>query len=486
MPTPARVDWPQIKELWPADERCVAILERRAIHVILSLFERFEWLATYDKSQEAADDWDYIQRIMADAEYELGVAMPLSELIPYIDEIETLLRALNNHAECCEQPVDWSEGDDFTDSVTDGVGDVPQNIIDAGYATGVTDWDGFDDYKCMIAHVMVDSMELTLRQVIDLYGSSGEIIGGIGSVAAIFGTIATLTGPLVVGIIGVVGAVAGAAATLLGIGEVATEALADGIAANHDELACAIYGSDGSDAAVEALKDKIDELFSVVNAALLKNMALGPSIKALYAGRYDQTNIAQNLADNGYDTADYDCTCAGPTPEGIPYAYAFTITRMNSEHSNPTLAAVRIRGSATSAYPNITDEIGTVSSLGGNGQGTVIDVQVIVGASAHGRAYDVFVQRTFNSPPGRTNERFALSLWNGNSIDDKLEELWISEFEGWISNDGGSTGEWWPMVLTKESGDAGWSIVGNMPRFNWGYVPDSPDDTSAYFHHEKA
>jgi hypothetical protein len=309
MGIPPRVDWQQIKEHWPAGERCVAIIDRRAIHVILSLFRRFEWIATFDKSQEAIDDWDYIQRIMADAEYELGVAMPLSEIVQYIDEIESLLRALNTHASCCQQPVDWSEGDDFTDPVTDGVGNVPQNIIDAGYADDASDWAGFDDYKCMISHIMIKGMELTLREAIPLFGSSGEILGGLGTLSTLFGTILTTSGPVALAVVGSFASVAGLAVLLLGLGEILTEALADSLADNHDELACAIYNADGSEGAVAALEDKIDELYSDANAALLKAMSLAPMLKALYAGRYDQQDIAQNLADAGFDTADYTCTC---------------------------------------------------------------------------------------------------------------------------------------------------------------------------------
>lgn len=304
-----RIDWQAIRAVYATNETCIVLLGRQAIHVLLSLFHRYEWLATFGKSEAAIEDWDHIQAIMAEAEYELGVAMPLSDIIPLIDEIEDLLRALQQHAQCCDRPVDWSDGDNFTDPVVDGVGNVPQNIIDAGYATGVDDWEGFADYKCMISHIMVDSMELTLRETVKLFGSSGEIIGGIGSVASLLGVILTTAGPVSVAIIGVLASVAGFFALIIGLGDVATEALADGIMENHDELACAIYNADGSDAAVAALKQKIDDLFSDATAAVLKNMALGPSLKALYAGRYDQQNVAQNLADAGFDVDDYFCSC---------------------------------------------------------------------------------------------------------------------------------------------------------------------------------
>lgn len=309
MGTPPRVDWPQIKEKWPDNERCVAILERRAIHIILSLFARFEWLATFGHSETATTDWDYIQDIMADAEYELGIAMPLSELIPYVDEIEDLLRALNNQANCCDAP-DPSNGDLYTDGVEDGVGSVPQNIIDAGYATGASDWEGFADYKCMISHLMVQNMARQIEQFIPFFDDALVIVGGLATIAAVISTIATagLT-VLAVEIIGAVGLVAGLYKWLGTLASGDLQDLADKIIENELELACSIYAADGSSDAVDQLKATIDDIFTVAEATGLKLMNLDAQLKALYAGRYNQQDIAEKMADNGLDPGDYTCGC---------------------------------------------------------------------------------------------------------------------------------------------------------------------------------
>jgi hypothetical protein len=64
-----------------------------------------------------------------------------------------------------------------------------------------------------------------------------------------------------------------------------------------------------------ALNDKIDELFSAPEAIILKNLNNGPTLKALYAGRYDQQDIAAELEEAGYDVESFDCTCDYPIGE---------------------------------------------------------------------------------------------------------------------------------------------------------------------------
>lgn len=43
-------------------------------------------------------------------------------------------------------------------------------------------------------------------------------------------------------------------------------------------------------------------------------MLHGPRLRALYAGRYDQTDLAENMATGGLDPDDYDCSCVEPPP----------------------------------------------------------------------------------------------------------------------------------------------------------------------------
>ena len=223
----------------------------------------------------------------------------------------------NTGVYCCD-PVDVSDGDQYTDGVEDGVGDVPQNIIDAGYADDAADWSGFDDYKCIISHLMITNMyEQTLKfsEYTDIVGA---VAGGLAAVAAIAAVI--LSGGGAVLVYGVVLGVVGPAVLYAAIGELGNAglvAVASDLDDDHDELACAIYHADGSEGAVVALKDKIDELYSLPQAAYLKSLNLPAQLKALYAGRYDQQDVAQILADEGYDPVDFDCSCVIPTTPTI-------------------------------------------------------------------------------------------------------------------------------------------------------------------------
>ena len=221
-------------------------------------------------------------------------------------DVSDILKALE--AGICCPDTDPTEGDQFTDEVEDGVGDVPQNIIDSGYADDAADWDGFADYKCMVAHIVVDSMEAKFLKLAPHVDSAAAVAGGIASVAIIITAI--WTGGLSLLLAGLISSLGGVAlfydAMISGS---ALITLAAKISTNHDALACAFYGGDGSQDSVDDLKDEIDELFTVAEALLLKNSGLEIDSKALYAGRYDTVDTAEILEGLGYDVGDFDCSC---------------------------------------------------------------------------------------------------------------------------------------------------------------------------------
>lgn len=257
------------------------------------------------------EDWDELQHVLSEADREIGAAMPLTELIEYIDEVESLLRALQYTANCCDDNTDITDGDFYTNGVVDGVGTVPSEIVSAGYATNPNDWAGFDNYKCMISYLIVDDLEAKLRKFAPYVDSAGLIVGGIATIASIITTI--FTGGLTAIALGII-ASTGITALLYQLitdGSV-LNGMADEVSDNREELACSVYGADGSSAAHTALNSKIDELFNPVSAEIIKLMNLGPSIKTLYGGRHDQQNLAEKLDDLGYETSGYDCSCLGP------------------------------------------------------------------------------------------------------------------------------------------------------------------------------
>lgn len=301
------IDWAKITERLD-DVTALYALTHRQASLLLSLSEQLTWDKTYRTESYDPETRDAIDADVADLQLQLTMPTNLTDIIQYIDEVESLLQALVQHAGCCGEPGDITDGDQYTDSVTDGVGDVPQNIIDAGYATGASDWDGFYDYKCMISHVMITNMEWQLREFTKHLDSTGVIIGGVATVAAILGVILASGGTALV--LGIIAAVAGAATfwqSVYSATDLGLEDLADEVNANHDALACAIYSSDGSSGAVVALRDAINTLWDPPASTILENLNLGPQLKALYAGRYDQQDIAEAMASNGYDPADYTC-----------------------------------------------------------------------------------------------------------------------------------------------------------------------------------
>jgi hypothetical protein len=242
-----------------------------------------------------------------------------NDLITSLDDILAAIIAL----ECCGEQ-DITDGDQYTDPIVDGEGDVPQNIIDAGYAEDAEDWAGFDSYKCMISHLAVDHVESFFREIAPHLSDTGTIFGGMGVLGFLLGGILILFGlPLAGGLIAALGAAAGIWNWITKYGKGAVEDIADEIAIHHDALACAIYAGDGVADSVSDFNDKVDELFSSVDAAGIKAINIAPQLKAMYSGRYDQQDIAEKLADQGYETVGYVCICdeEDPPPSGYHLEY---------------------------------------------------------------------------------------------------------------------------------------------------------------------
>jgi hypothetical protein len=239
----------------------------------------------------------------------------------YCDDLYTTLQALlaaTQALECCGEQ-DITDGERYTDDVVDGEGDVPQPIIDAGYAEDSEDWAGFADYKCMISHLAVDHIEAFFRGMAPVFNDAGIAVGGVGVAIALLGSILALAGfPITFAIIGAVGAASAIWYWVAEYGEDAVDDIADEIAIHHDALACAIYNGDGVSDAISDFNDEVDSLFGAIDAAGIKAVGFEPQLRAMYSGRYNQQDIAEKLADQGYETIGYVCDCEeqDPPPEG--------------------------------------------------------------------------------------------------------------------------------------------------------------------------
>lgn len=243
----------------------------------------------------------------------------------YCDDLLTTLEALlaaTTALQCCGDQ-DITDGKQYTDEIVDGVGDVPQNIIDAGYATDAADWSGFDDYKCMISHLAVEHVETFFREISPFINDTKIVVGGIGVVGALLGGILVVVGlPISAGILVALGAAAGIWTWISAYGRSAVDDLADEIATNHDALACAIYQSDGVSAAIDAFNTEVDSLFSTIDAIAIKAIGFEPQLRAMYAGRYDQEDIAAKLEDLGYSVGGYTCSCVVTYDVDMEYDFA--------------------------------------------------------------------------------------------------------------------------------------------------------------------
>lgn len=239
---PARVDWTQISGAWPVDETVILCLDNRAKHLLLSILPVLRWKATYSYDQDALDDWDEIQRIIADAEYELGVAMPLTQLIPYIDEVESLLKEIKAGQCACGESV-------FTQQPSGIAPNTGTPIIDDSgtpppfYGEDpITTWEEWHEYKCESAYLLVEQVALKLEALDTLLDATPaedlttEMVGWVISKLASLLAFITLAWDIFLGIADIgwssLGDFSGAAAQ---------------IRAAAADITCAIVSSDGAE-----------------------------------------------------------------------------------------------------------------------------------------------------------------------------------------------------------------------------------------------
>lgn len=301
-----QIDWQSIKAKL-GDVTAIYAFTHRQASLLLSLAEQLDYKKTFNAFGYDFSDKDDLDWEVDDIRNNLMSPVNLVDLLGYIDEVEQLLRNLDQHAACCDA-YDPSDGQIVTNPVEDGVGTVPAEIVAAGYATNPNDWAGFDDYKCMISHLLVEQIHHKLNTIAPLVDSAGAIVGGLAALLGIVGALLTGVGTYLV--IGVIGSAAAAASLFEGLTSGSfLESLADDVEANAEDLACALYNADGPEAGIAALYAKAAELFTGPEVFIIQNLWLLADFRAFYGGRYDQENIAQKLADQGYDVGSYVCDC---------------------------------------------------------------------------------------------------------------------------------------------------------------------------------
>lgn len=297
-----------------------AAFVRAALGIYTELASYWKWGKEGNEAgrQDAAETWQTAVEATLES---LEMGFP-DILLGYIDQVEGLLTQLIEAQCACDavqDPIADLKSDDWT------TGDsVPENIVSAGYASSTSDQAGYTDYKCLIANVAVQDLIEKVERMATLIESSGWVTGGVGAIAALLAFVfalpagATIITAMAIGIIGGAGAAAGVWAWLNSVGKASAESVALALDAAYDQLVCAIYQADGNVSAASAVHDVIEAEAGAAAATALTPV-ISMVIDALYAGRYDQTNTAQSLANAGFTLAQHDCDC-----EYIPENFTLT------------------------------------------------------------------------------------------------------------------------------------------------------------------
>ena len=275
------------------------------------LTKQWNWEGTPAERKDVVDSWDLAVLETLNGMGKLDDIIDLLEAMTLlIDEIEPLLR---NAQPCC--PDGGGQYGDLPDYDLSGTGDVPQAIIDAGYATDAADWDGYADYKCMAAHILVDNLEATLQAWAGILDGPGKAFISFATVAATL-WVTALTGG---GAIVILGGLAFDALSLWKILEAIDDWTAAGLTSAvddvedaRDSIVCAAVNADGLAAIKTAVDAALDSELSALLATILKLANTNQKITYYFAGYYNGQDAAQALADYGADPADYDCNCAAP------------------------------------------------------------------------------------------------------------------------------------------------------------------------------
>lgn len=312
-----QLDWLKIKGRL-GDRTALFALTTAQASLLLSISEQLEWRKTYRAFGYDFSDWDYLQAEVADLQRGLMMPVYIDNLVGQLGQMTDAIISLY----CCPDgtPLDTTGGDQFTDHyIEDEANGVPDNIITAGYASDDDDWDGFYEYKCMVSHVAVESLAQKLDQFEELADAGAVGMVSLGAILAVLGTVLGIvsagTFVIVLGILGGAAAVANLYQKITSATEGLFADAAEEVRDESDALACALFQGDGPNDSYDDMIVKATELLTAPTVALIKLMNMKPDLKALYSGRYDQTDVASRLADLGYLVSSYDCsTCGEPDP----------------------------------------------------------------------------------------------------------------------------------------------------------------------------
>lgn len=313
---PTRVDWQQIKDAW-SDEQVILCLNSRSRHLLLSILPVLNWRATYNHDAASAADWDYIQGIVAEAELELGVAVPVSSIIQYIDELEDLLRSIDSKV-CCGSPLFSQMPPGILPNtgtpIQDGIGSPPTTYGDQPIST----WGDWSAYKCEAAYYMVEEVATrfedlgALNDAVDAADITEDTIGWIISkLDALFSHV-----PLAWDLFNYL-------KNLVWDNLFNFQAAADSIRAAADDIACAIYQGDGAEDAAADFETAVKAELSGFGLLVADGFPYRSWANIVYTGvatdiEGNQVNLTDVLTAPGTHTC---CPPVLPPPPSKAFGY---------------------------------------------------------------------------------------------------------------------------------------------------------------------
>ena len=302
-----RLSWDDIKSKLAGATQLIALTDRQA-SMLQGIARQLEWRASFEDGEYDFSDYDDLQHEVADLLRGLQMGVDLADLFSKLDEILAAIDQIDDLVggpACCpddlvfEAPPEytWSEG-------------VPQAIIDAGFATGTGDEEGYASYRCMAAHALLNNtqrkllaLEPFLEAAFVVFGIVGLLLG---SFVAASGAGAVITlGGLAIDAGAVIALVTSLKSVIAGEPTSWSEQLED----DRDTIVCATLQGDGLAGVKAAFVAAVADSIGTVGGGVVSLLNLDNVIQLTFYGTNNGVNGAQWMADNGLDPADYNCPC---------------------------------------------------------------------------------------------------------------------------------------------------------------------------------
>jgi len=291
-----RINWVAIQEYITENDMLLFVLPRHFQQLLLTLAPMLKWRATYNRAGYDYADWDDLLALVDGGIDELMGGIMLSDIIGYIDEIETKLDQLINKADCC-----------LPDGITTFFAPVPLSATPdypydgetypATYAgIAMDDLADYQAHLCGAANSMIDNIIAGLETVQTQWGVGGAMFG---VVAAFLSLVAGFT---LVGIPVAIAIAAGSSAAIIAAGAGIAglySGTADDIEDARNALIClALHDTPANFAAgMESL------VSTLAWSTLLQYLNYNDMIASLYSGQVDGENITVTPTTE-------NCTCA--------------------------------------------------------------------------------------------------------------------------------------------------------------------------------